>query len=88
MPLSFSGFKHAILRVGAACLAAFTLAACDRASDTPAAPPPQTAQVDGFPITIGSALGQAVIAAPPKRVVTLGLGADDLALSLGVVPVG
>ncbi|GEM_PF-214772 len=46
------------------------------------------ARTTGFPITIDSALGQAVIAAPPRRVVTLGLGADDLALALGVVPVG
>ena len=46
------------------------------------------ARTTGFPVTIDSALGQAVIAAPPRRVVTLGLGADDLALALGVVPVG
>ncbi|MGE8659139.1 MAG: ABC transporter substrate-binding protein [Achromobacter sp.] len=42
----------------------------------------------GFPVTLDSALGKAVITARPKRVVTLGLGADDLALALGVVPVG
>jgi len=46
------------------------------------------ARTTGFPVTIDSALGQAVIAATPRRVVTLGLGADDLALALGVVPVG
>ncbi|WP_447919689.1 ABC transporter substrate-binding protein [Achromobacter aegrifaciens] len=88
MRLRLSRFKHVILRAGAACLASLALAACDRTSDAPATPAPQAAQADGFPITIDSALGRAVIAAPPKRVVTLGLGADDLALSLGVVPVG
>ncbi|WZB65208.1 ABC transporter substrate-binding protein [Achromobacter xylosoxidans] len=44
--------------------------------------------VAGFPVTLETALGPAVIPAPPKRVVALGLGADDLVLSLGVVPVG
>ena len=39
-------------------------------------------------MTLQGALGTAIIKAPPKRVVTIGLGADDLAVSLGVVPVG
>lgn len=42
----------------------------------------------GFPLTLTTALGDAVIPAPPRRVITLGLGADDLALALGVAPVG
>ena len=39
-------------------------------------------------MTLQGALGTSIIKAPPKRVVTIGLGADDLAVSLGVVPVG
>ncbi len=58
------------------------------ASSAPASNAAPAAAADRFPVTIDSALGQAVIPAPPKRVVTLGLGADDLALALGVVPVG
>ena len=41
-----------------------------------------------FPVVIQSPLGTATIDAPPQRVVTLGVGADDIAISLGVVPVG
>ncbi|MFY3975242.1 ABC transporter substrate-binding protein [Achromobacter xylosoxidans] len=84
---------------GVAALAmVLTLAACERApapaASTPRSPaasagdPGAAASVPGFPVTLRSALGVAVIPAPPKRVVTLGLGADDLALALGVVPVG
>lgn len=59
------------------------------AAGKPAVAPPVTAStVAGFPVTLETALGPAVIPAPPKRVVALGLGADDLVLSLGVVPVG
>ena len=53
---------------------------------TSAAPAPDPAAA--FPLTLQGALGTAIIKAPPKRVVTIGLGADDLAVSLGVVPVG
>lgn len=65
---------------------AATAAASPTASST--RPAPDAAAPAGFPVTLNSALGQAVIPAPPQRVVTLGLGADDLALALGVVPVG
>lgn len=84
--------RHALAGVAALAMV-LTLAACERAP-APAASAPSsagasaTASVPGFPVTLRSALGEAVIPAPPKRVVTLGLGADDLALALGVVPVG
>jgi iron complex transport system substrate-binding protein len=42
----------------------------------------------GFPVRIRSALGTAAIPATPKRVVTIGWGSQDVALALGVVPVG
>lgn len=43
---------------------------------------------DHFPVTIDSALGEAVIEERPERVVTLGWGSSDTAVALGVVPVG
>lgn len=41
-----------------------------------------------FPVSIKSALGTATIPSAPKRVVTIGWGSTDTAISLGVVPVG
>ncbi|GMA19333.1 iron-siderophore ABC transporter substrate-binding protein [Arsenicicoccus piscis] len=41
-----------------------------------------------FPVTIKHALGTATIPAAPKRVVTLGQGAAETAIALGVIPVG
>ncbi|KFC71020.1 Iron ABC transporter, substrate binding protein [Devosia sp. LC5] len=43
---------------------------------------------DSFPVTITTALGDAVIPAKPKRVVTWGWSAQDVVLDLGMVPVG
>ncbi len=42
----------------------------------------------GFPITIEHALGETVIEEQPENVVALGWGNVDVALSLGVAPVG
>lgn len=95
-------WRRRAAQCAAALAMACTLSACDRpappaatAAPTPAAntagPAPRDgadAPAGGFPVTLDSALGKAVITAPPRRVVTLGLGADDLALALGVVPVG
>lgn len=41
-----------------------------------------------YPITIKHALGEAVIESKPERVVTIQWGNQDVALALGVVPVG
>jgi len=43
---------------------------------------------DSFPVTVTSALGEAVIPAKPERVVTWGWSAQDVVLDLGIVPVG
>ncbi|WP_274571210.1 iron-siderophore ABC transporter substrate-binding protein [Neisseria leonii] len=40
-----------------------------------------------FPVVIHGALGDTRIDRPPQRVVALGAGAEDIALSLGVIPV-
>lgn len=73
--------------------AALLLAACsgtpadDGPSSAPEASSPTTSDA-AFPVTVTSSLGDAVIGAKPERVVTLGWGADDIAVSLGTVPVG
>jgi len=84
----------------AAGLAAATLLASCAAGGDPAAPSddasdPQptesettTEPASAFPVTVTTTLGDAVIEAEPERVVTLGWGADDIAISLGTVPVG
>ncbi|WP_420098237.1 iron-siderophore ABC transporter substrate-binding protein [Corynebacterium sp.] len=41
-----------------------------------------------FPVTIDSALGSTTIDEEPERVVTIGWGSQDIALALGVTPVG
>jgi iron complex transport system substrate-binding protein len=41
-----------------------------------------------FPVTIESALGDAVIPSEPKSVVTIGWGSADTAIALGTTPVG
>ena len=41
-----------------------------------------------YPIVITHAYGETVIASKPERVVTIAFGNQDVALALGVVPVG
>jgi iron complex transport system substrate-binding protein len=43
---------------------------------------------DAFPVTIESALGDAVIEAEPQRIVTIGWASADTAIALGTTPVG
>lgn len=47
-----------------------------------------SAQDGAFPVTIESALGDAVIPSEPQSVVTIGWGSADTAIALGTVPVG
>ena len=74
-----------------AAIAAVALTGCagstspDAASDAaPAAP----AASDAFPTSITHALGTTTIDAQPERVATIAWGNQDVALALGVVPVG
>ncbi len=68
------------------------LVGCDRTAVTPreetsgSAVSSQTRVAD-FPVLIRTAHGEAQIARPPERVVTLGAAAEDWSLQLGVVPV-
>ncbi|WP_129336491.1 ABC transporter substrate-binding protein [Cellulomonas endophytica] len=77
---------------GLAAATALVLAACGGTDAGDAAATASggsgTAAAGAFPVEIEGALGTAVIEARPERVVTLGWGADDIALGLGTVPVG
>lgn len=67
---------------------AVALAGCG-SSDSSAEATTPAATGDGmFPVTIESALGDAVIEEAPERVVTLGMGSAETAIALGVTPVG
>jgi iron complex transport system substrate-binding protein len=67
---------------------AVVLAGCG-SSDSSAETASPAASSDGsFPVTVESALGDAVIDAAPERVVTLGMGSAETAIALGVTPVG
>lgn len=56
-------------------------------SDGGASSPAGGGDAAGFPVTITSALGDAVIPEKPERVATWGWSAQDAVLALGVVPV-
>lgn len=83
------------LRLGAAAaLAVAALTACSTGSttdDTDTATEPTTAtevEADAFPVTIEHAFGETTIEEEPVRVATIGWTDQDVALSLGVAPVG
>lgn len=84
-------------RTAGALAAVLALSACTTgpaATSTPdatpatAASPGEAAVVDAFPVTVSHALGEAVIAAEPTRVATIGWTDHETLVSLGVVPVG
>ncbi|MGD7787368.1 iron-siderophore ABC transporter substrate-binding protein [Propionibacteriaceae bacterium Y1700] len=62
------------------------LGACTAPADGPATP--DGASGDGFPVTIDSSHGQAVIESAPERIVTLGQGSAETSIALGHIPVG
>ncbi|MFF9851277.1 iron-siderophore ABC transporter substrate-binding protein [Streptomyces litmocidini] len=90
MPSVFTPFRRRVLVAGAAAVSlGLMVTGCgsddkkDDAKDTTAEAP-----AGAFPVTIKSALGEAVIKEKPKRVVTLGQGSAETAIALGDVPVG
>ena len=68
---------------------ALSLTACSTgpAASTAADAPSQSAS-SAFPVTIKHAFGETTISEQPKRVVTVSWVNDDVAIALGVVPVG
>ncbi|WP_083941727.1 iron-siderophore ABC transporter substrate-binding protein [Sanguibacter suarezii] len=90
--LPFARARRTLVAATTAALA-LTLAACGSSDDTdtdasPSGSAGASETAGAFPVTITGALGETVIEEAPERVVTLGWGASDIALSLGVVPVG
>lgn len=75
-----------------AMIAAFTLIGCSSQSknseDEEKESTASTETDSQYPITIEHALGETVIESKPERVVTIQWGNQDIALALGVVPVG
>lgn len=67
-------------------LAALLLTACAATGD--AAPPEPVTAASGFPVTLKNTFGTTVVRAQPMRVATVGWGNQDVALALGVIPVG
>ncbi|WP_318210534.1 MULTISPECIES: iron-siderophore ABC transporter substrate-binding protein [unclassified Streptomyces] len=90
MPSVFTPLRRRALVAGAAAVSlGLLVTGCgsdDKKDD--AAGPASKAPAGAFPVTIKSALGDAVIKDKPKRVVTLGQGSAETAIALGNVPVG
>ncbi|WP_137845959.1 ABC transporter substrate-binding protein [Microbacterium sp. 2FI] len=77
---------RSVLATTAAGVVALALAGC--ASAAPETADESAGAASGaFPLTIESALGDAVIETEPTRVATWGWGATDAVLALGIVPV-
>ncbi|MFJ5937583.1 iron-siderophore ABC transporter substrate-binding protein [Streptomyces cinereoruber] len=90
MPSVFTPLRRRALVAGAAAVSlGLMVTGCgsDEKKDG-AAGSASEAPAGAFPVTIKSALGDAVIKDKPKRVVTLGQGSAETAIALGNVPVG
>ncbi|MFC8585029.1 iron-siderophore ABC transporter substrate-binding protein [Streptomyces sp. NPDC057217] len=90
MPSVFTPLRRRALVAGAAAVSlGLMVTGCgsDEKKDG-AAGSASGAPAGAFPVTIKSALGDAVIKDKPKRVVTLGQGSAETAIALGNVPVG
>lgn len=80
--------RHLALAAG---LGALALSGCSTGSTESggdAATSTTKADADAYPVTIEHALGKTTIEEEPTRVATLGWADQDVAVSLGVVPVG
>lgn len=81
--------KRILLIMSMALISIFALAACssdEKATSTD--DKTSASEKNAFPVTIKHALGETVIEEKPERVVTIQWGNHDVALALGVVPVG
>ncbi len=76
--------------LGAAALSAVVLAACATgpAGGTASTSAPAQSGSASFPVTIKHVYGETTIKAQPQRVATVAWVNDDVAIALGVVPVG
>lgn len=76
-----------IASIGAVAALAVGLAACSSSTPESTDDADTTGDAD-FPITVTHALGETVITEQPERVTTIGWGNHDVALALGIAPVG
>ncbi|MGW8362646.1 iron-siderophore ABC transporter substrate-binding protein [Streptomyces wedmorensis] len=91
MPAVFTPLRRRVLAAGAAAVSlGLMVTGCgsDEKKDDAAGGATKAPATAAFPVTIKSALGDAVIKEKPKRVVTLGQGSAETAIALGNVPVG
>ncbi|MCF8607320.1 iron-siderophore ABC transporter substrate-binding protein [Gordonia sp. HY442] len=77
-----------MIRRGLVALATVATAAACITACSPAADAPHEDAAAGYPVTVGSTLGDVTVPTRPERVVTLGWGSTEAALALGVTPVG
>jgi iron complex transport system substrate-binding protein len=77
-----------IAAVAVAAAAALVLAGCSAGTGSDAAASGTPTNGAAFPVTIPSALGEAVIPEAPERIVTIGWGSADTVVALGTTPVG
>ncbi|MDN5617542.1 ABC transporter substrate-binding protein [Rothia sp. HC945] len=84
--------RGTFLKAAAASAAALALAGCSTGSndgkDSSAAGGSSSADPDAFPVTLESQFGETKIDSEPKKVVGLGWINAEIALSLGVIPIG
>lgn len=81
-------FRTAALALGATALLLTGCATASTPTDTPAASDAAAGATDSFPVTIEHALGETTIDEAPERVAAIAWSNQDVALALGVVPVG
>ncbi|WP_298041184.1 iron-siderophore ABC transporter substrate-binding protein [uncultured Microbacterium sp.] len=78
-----------VLSIGAVAALALGLAACSTSSAETDGDAGGSAASEGvFPVTVTHALGETVVESAPERVSTIGWGNQDVALALGIAPVG
>jgi iron complex transport system substrate-binding protein len=80
--------KSAGTATAALAAVALSLSACSTGPAASGAPASEQAASSQFPVTIKHAFGETTIKEQPKRVVTISWVNDDVAIALGVVPVG
>ena len=74
--------------IALAAVGALGLAACSSGSDASSTDSSGSASGSGFPVTVEHVFGETEVAAVPERVATISWANQDVALALGVVPVG
>ncbi len=80
--------RRSLSLVALAAVGSLTLAACSSGSDAPSSDSSGSASGSGFPVTVEHVFGETEIPEAPERVATIQWANQDVALALGVVPVG